>query len=171
VLTDLLSALTAHARRQGLNDSQWALAAGLRKETLSRLRARTTCDFATLEGLARAAGARFEVAAAALPATTADGHFPAALHRKEEERLLEFCAMRKVDPALWRSAGPAFFMAGLATMLASADGFDRRRYLALAEALHPGATNPEVFDLWLARSPVRPSRFLPSLAQRTRHAA
>ena len=171
MLADLLSALTARARQRGLNDSQWAFAAGLRKETLSRLRGRTACDFATLDALARAVGARITVAAAAPLATTADGHFPAALRREDEERLIEFCAARNMEPAAWRSTGPAFFMAGLATMLASADGFDRRRYLALAEALHPGVTNAEVFDLWLGRSPVRPSRFLPSLAQRMRHAA
>ena len=54
-------------------------------------------------------------------------------------------------------------MGGLAAMLASVREFDRRRYLALAEDLHPGVTQPEVFELWLERSPVRPARFLPML--------
>ena len=48
-------------------------------------------------------------------------------------------------------------------MLGSARGYDRSRYLDLAEFLHPGITAPEVFSAWLAQSPVRPSRFLPML--------
>ena len=42
---------------------------------------------------------------------------------------------------------------------------------ALAEVLHPGATEVPVFARWLKRSPLRPSRFLPMLAMETRHAA
>jgi hypothetical protein len=56
-----------------------------------------------------------------------------------------------------------FFHTGLAVMLASARGYDRSGYLALAAALHPGITTPEVFSAWLAQSPVCPSRFLPML--------
>ena len=52
-------------------------------------------------------------------------------------------------------------MAGLAVMLAGVDGFDRPGLLALAEVLHPGAGEPEVFSRWLQRSPLRPYRFLP----------
>jgi hypothetical protein len=52
-------------------------------------------------------------------------------------------------------------MAGLAVMLAAMSDHDRRGLLALAEQLHPGASEPEVFARWLKRSPVRPSRFLP----------
>ena len=46
-------------------------------------------------------------------------------------------------------------------MLASVRGFDRKLYLQLAEALHPGATVPRVFQLWLDETPLPPSRFLP----------
>ena len=164
-----LETLRAAARRRGLNDSAWAAAAGLRKETLSRLRGRATCDFATLQALARAVGGRVTVVPGPLVPTTPDGHFPAAVDREYEARLLALCATPPPDPAAWRAAGPAFFMAGLAVLLAGARGFDRARYLALGERLHPGSTTPEAFALWLARSPLRPSRFLPMLAAR-RHA-
>lgn len=80
-----------------------------------------------------------------------------------EERLLELCASGNLDLPSWQAAGPGFFMAGLATMLASAAGFDRRAYLALAESLHAGITRVDSFSEWLARSPLRPERFLPSL--------
>jgi len=62
-------------------------------------------------------------------------------------------------------------MAGLAVMLASDPHFDRRGLLELAELLHPGSSEPAVFERWLARSPVRPSRFLPMLRQQAPHAA
>jgi len=62
-------------------------------------------------------------------------------------------------------------MAGLAVMLASVTEFDRRGLLALAESLHPGASEPAVFAQWLKRSPVRPSRLLPMVEQEVRHAA
>ena len=60
----------------------------------------------------------------------------------------------------------AFFMGGLAVLLAGARGFERGRYLKLAEALHPGVSTPEVFGMWLKRSPVQPSRFLPMARRR-----
>ncbi len=166
----MLEALRAAARRRGLNDSAWAAAAGLRKETLSRLGARATCDLATLQALARAVGGRVTVAPGPPVPAAPDGHFPAGLDRDYEARLAALCASGSVDPEAWRGAGPTFFMAGLAALLAGARGFDRGRYLALAERLHPGSTTPEAFALWLARSPLRPSRFLPMLAAR-RHAA
>jgi hypothetical protein len=62
-------------------------------------------------------------------------------------------------------------MAGLAVMLASARGSDRRGLLALAERLHPGASEVAVFERWLERSPVRPTRFLSLLDPRLAHAA
>jgi hypothetical protein len=166
----VLAALRQEARRRGLSDAAWSRAAGLRKETLSRLRGRRTCDFATLEALARAVGATVTVSAAAPVGLAPDGHFPAGVDRDVEARLLELCASGTVDPESWRRAGPAFFVAGLAVMLAGARGFDRSRYLALAERLHPGSSTPEAFAAWLARSPVRPARFLPMLRERWRAA-
>ena len=170
-LSGLLEDLTARARQRGLNDAQWCRAAGLRKETLSRLRSRENCDAATLMALASAVGSRLAVVGGNTVETTADGHFPQALDRDHEDRLIDVVAAAPADPAAWRAAGPAFFMAGLAVMAASAREFDRRRLLEVAEALHPGSSEPEVFQLWLDRSPVRPSRFLPMVRQRMRHAA
>jgi hypothetical protein len=59
-------------------------------------------------------------------------------------------------------------LAGVATMLASQEGFDRTRMLALAERLHPGTNSPARFRRWLARSPVQAARFLPMLEVRMR---
>jgi hypothetical protein len=170
-LPRLLDSLTVSARKNGLNDSAWASAAGFSKETLSRLRRRSSCDLSTLVALAEAIGASLSVTIGAEPATTPDGHFPRELSRDYEHRLLTLCASRKLDLGEWAAAGPAFFMAGLAVMLASNADADRRGLLALAETLHPGATEVPVFARWLKRSPLRPSRFLPMLAMETRHAA
>jgi hypothetical protein len=90
--------------------------------------------------------------------------------REYEDQLLDLCASGDVEPERWRRHGPAFFMAGLAVMLASVPEFDRRSLLVLAEALHPGSSQVEVFAHWLKRSPVRPSRFLPTLLTGSRHA-
>jgi hypothetical protein len=170
-LGKLLDSLTIAARNKGLNDAAWASAAGFSKETLSRLRRRCSCDFSTLLALADAAGASLSVTLTAQPATTPDGHFPLELSRDYERQLLTLCAARKLDPVAWAAAGPAFFMAGLAVMLASNADSDRRGLLALAEVLHAGASEVPVFARWLRRSPLRPSRFLPMLAMETKHAA
>jgi hypothetical protein len=167
----LLTRLTELARARGMNDSQWAAAAGLPKETLSRLRRRTSCDFATLSSLARAAGARFAVEMAKTGAASSTGHFPQQFDRDDEARLVALAASGTLDPDRWRSAGPPFFVAGLAVMLASVRDSDRHGLLNLAETLHPGSSTPEVFQLWLDRSPVKPSRFVPMLDARQRHAA
>ena len=170
-LQKLLGALTVAARNKGLNDASWASAAGFSKETLSRLRRRSSCDLRTLIALGDAVGANLSVTVSNQPATTADGHFPSELSREYERQLLALCAYQQLDPAAWAAAGPGFFMAGLAVMLASHAGSDRRGLLALAEILHPGATEVPVFARWLQRSPLRPSRFLPMLAMKIRHAA
>src|SRR6202453_5349958 len=139
-LKGLLDSLTVAARNKGLNDASWATAAGFSKETLSWLRRRSGCDLSTLIALADAAGTSLSVAVATQPATTSDGHFPSELSRDYERQLLKLCASRQLDPAAWAAAGPAFFMAGLAVMLASNVDADRRGLLALAEILHPGAS-------------------------------
>jgi hypothetical protein len=126
---------------------------------------------ATLNALASAVGARIEIARDNLPEWSPDGHFPLRVLRDYEQRLLTLCASRTLDPQRWADLGPPFFMAGLAVMLASAPELDRRNLLALAEQLHPGASEPEVFAQWLKRSPVRPTRFLPMLAMEMKHAA
>lgn len=170
VLPTLLAELSDRARARGLTDAQWAQRAGIRQETLSRLRRRSDCDLSTLQALAHAVGA--QVATTDGLRTTPDGLFPATLNRDDEARLLAL-ATHQPDPRSWTNAGPRFFMAGLAVMLAGETGRDRRQWLDLAEQLHPGASSPAVFALWLQRSPLRPSRFLPllAMAKQARHAA
>jgi DNA-binding phage protein len=170
-LACILDSLTVSARASGLNDSAWAAAAGFSKETLSRLRRRSSCDLSTLVALAKAAGASLSVKFTAQPATTSDGHFPRELSRDYERQLLTLCASLKLDLGAWAAAGPAFFMAGLAVMLAGEANWNRRALLDLAEVLHPGATEVAVFARWLKRSPLRPSRFLPMLVMEMKHAA
>ena len=170
-LARTLDLLRGQARARGLSDCAWARLAGIRKETLSRLRERDNCDFATMCGLADAVGVSLGVLAVAPDETTPDGHFPLRVDREYEERLVELCAMRAQDPAHWRTLGPRFFMAGLAVMLAGSERVDRHALLALAEQLHPGATEVAVFSRWLERSPVRPSRFLPLVEARAARAA
>lgn len=169
-LKNLLDTLTRDARRAGLTDAAWAGRAGLRKESLSRLRRRDTCDFATLHALAEAVGTRVDIQPAQAAGRSPDGHFPAEVDRDLEERLADLCARDETDPDQWTALGPPFFMAGLAVMLAGAPGRDRSASLELAERLHPGASEPAVFAQWLKRSPVRPSRFLPMVKAHSRQA-
>jgi len=162
---DLLAQMQPAAAARHANAARWAAACGLPKETLSRLKRNPSCDFRTLAVLAEAAGCRL----VAVPALAAEqGHMPPSWGREAEEALLDLCASGNADPAVWRAHGPAFFMGGMAVLLASARGFDRERYLRLAEALHPGVSTPEVFQMWLERSPVRAARFLPMARRRVR---
>ncbi|MSQ74152.1 MAG: hypothetical protein EXR27_23220 [Betaproteobacteria bacterium] len=145
------------ARKRFGNDKRWAAACGLTAETLSRLRKRKSCDLQTLNALAAAAGYEWVMA----PATVQrEGAF---FGRAQEEDLVELCVSGNADAAVWQQHGSGFFMGGLAMLLASVRGFDRRRYIELAETLHPGVSQPEVFALWLQRSPLRPARFVPML--------
>lgn len=170
-LKTVLDKLTGLARAHGLNDTEWAAKAGLRKETLSRLRRQQNCDFKTLRALAAAVDAQVGVVDFAPYDITSDGHFPVRLDRQYEEWLLALCASHSLNLSQWTAMGPRFFMAGLAVMLASVDGFNRQGLLELAENLHPGASEPVVFDHWLKHSPLRPSRFLPMLEMEISHAA
>ena len=170
-LDQVIGDLTRAARAMGLNDTQWAARAGLRKETLSRLRHRGNCNVSTLRALAGVLDMQLHVTRFNAARLTDDGHFPKALYREDEERLLEVCAARTLSPRRWAEAGPGFFMAGVAVMLASVRGFDRTGLLALAEHLHPGTSRPEVFAIWLQRTPLSPSRFLPMLDQMAHDAA
>lgn len=56
-----LARIADAARAQGLSRRALAQRAGLRPETLSRIASRGTCDFATLDRLAEAAGLRLAV--------------------------------------------------------------------------------------------------------------
>ncbi len=170
-LWSILDALQSKARAAALTDAEWAARAGIRKETLSRLRGRQSCDFATLESLARAVGAGIGLADARALGASEDGLFPAAFDREFEEALVGLCASRNLEVAEWRRLGPAIFMAGLAVMLASVPEFDRPALLDLAEQLHAGSSQVAVFAKWLERSALRPSRFLPMLMASVRRAA
>ena len=158
----IVGQLAAPARRKYGSDARWAAASGVPRETLCRLKKSASCDLRTLAALAGAAG----MVLAAVPARIEGGQMPRSFGRAEEEALLEFCAGRDLRVASWSAHGPAFFMGGLATLLAGSRGFDRRRCLELAEALHPGITLPEVFAAWLKRSPLRAGRFLPQLRKK-----
>jgi len=167
----VLDLLARRARERGLTDSAWSARADIRKETLSRLRGRPSCDFSTLQSLAEAVGVRIGVIDGHGNGLAVDDRFPDRLDRDYEDRLLELCASGDLGLPRWRPLGPPFFMAGLAVMLASSPNRDRRSLLDLAESLHAGSTQVEAFGRWLERSPVRPSRFLPMLDARILHAA
>lgn len=161
----LLDQLTPAARKRFGNDKRWAAACGLPAETLSRMRKRQSCDLQTLNVLAEAAGYELTM----LPAQARENGI--SFGREQESALLDLCASGSTESSAWQALGSGFFMGGLAMMLASVRGFDRRRYIELAEALHPGISQSEVFELWLQRSPLRPARFVPMLRQRMAHAA
>lgn len=169
-LGELLSKLKADARDLGLTDTAWAARAGLSKETLSRLQRRTSCDLATLEALAASVGSRVDLGRESPAELTTDGHFPADVSRDLEQKLLCLAAHGGTDAVAWRRLGPPFFMAGLAVMLAGVPGRDRSALLDLAEQLHPGASEAAVFERWLVRSPLRPTRFLPAVSDHARMA-
>lgn len=159
----LLEQMSKAAKALFATDSNWAKASGLPKETLSRLKRNPSCDLQTLGALARTAGYTL----LAVPASVQDGeHLPRKFDRAYENGLLDLCASGNVDPDVWRAHGPGFFVGGLAVLLASGRGFERERYLRLAETLHPGISTPEVFALWLKRSPLRAGRFLPMARKR-----
>lgn len=156
----LLAQMARAAALRFGSDAAWARAAGLPKETLSRLKRAASCDLRTLAALAQAVGYTLTAA----PAQGA-AHMPERFDRDYEQMLLDLVAADDFDPAAWRAAGPAYFMGGLAVLLAGVRGADRERLLGLAETLHPGISTPEVFGAWLAASPLQPSRFLPMLEQ------
>lgn len=160
---ELLDQMSSAAKGRFITDSAWAEASGLPKETLSRLKRNPSCDLRTLGALAQTAGYTL----VAVPATTQRGeHLPSSFGREYEDDLLDLCASGSADPNVWRAHGPGFFMGGLAVLLASARGFERERYLRLAETLHPGVSTAEVFAIWLRRSPLRAARFLPMARRR-----
>lgn len=127
----LLRDLAPAARRRYATDTAWAQASGVPKETLSRLKGQASCDLRTLEALAGAAGYALAVVPAAAPGT---------FSREDEDRLLDLCASGNTDPSAWSGHGAGFFMGGLAVLLAGARGFEREKYLRLAEALHVGVS-------------------------------
>jgi hypothetical protein len=163
--SELLDQMSQAAKARFSTDASWAKASGVPKETLSRLKSQSSCGLRTLGALAHSAGYTL----VAVPAATQGReHVPERFGRDYEDKLLDLAASGNADPNVWRAHGPGFFMGGLAVMLASARGFERERYLRLAETLHLGVSTPEVFQTWLKESPVRPSRFLPMARRRRR---
>lgn len=163
-LARLLSDLSRRARLRGWSDAEWARQAGVPKETLCRLRSRASCELATLEALSAAVAAEIRIVPGR-PSLTVDGRWPRRLDRAAEDRLLDVLASGRRDAEEWRALGPPFFVAGLAVLMANLDERERRRYLALAETLHPGSTTPDVFATWLAGTPLPPSRLVPRLRE------
>src|ERR1700687_202671 len=100
-LAQTLASLTRHARALDLTNTEWAARAGVRKETLSRLRRRQSCDFETLRALAQAVGARMGVLEVQASESTPDGHFPASVNRDYEDRLVDLCVSGDLDPERW----------------------------------------------------------------------
>jgi antitoxin (DNA-binding transcriptional repressor) of toxin-antitoxin stability system len=88
--------------------------------------------------------------------------------RGDEERAVELCVGGDFRPSRWQRAGDPRTLAGVAAMLASEEGFDRNRMLALAERLCPEMSTPGGFSRWLAGAPVQAARFLPMLRARIR---
>ena len=166
----LLDALSRMARDAGWSDAEWARRSGVPKETLCRLRSRSNCDLATLAALSHALGKQLTVGPPMTP-NHASGLWPAVVDRRLETRLVDLLRSRSTCVEKWREAGPTFFLAGLAVTVASVPGFDRRSYLDLAEALHPGASEPRVFARWLTETPLPPNRLLPMLQAQLGHAA
>ena len=160
LLPRLLEHLEGAAHRRGLSAREWAEGADLRPETLARLKHRDDCDLSTLGALAGAVDLRLELT----PRLPRD--MPARFGREEEEALLLLCASGSLDLRRWLAAGPRYFMAGLAVLVAGMREADREGLLLLGEALYPGMSQVEVFRDWMAQSPLRPSRFLPMLRQR-----
>ena len=165
----LLDALSRMARDAGWSDAEWARRSGVPKETLCRLRSRSNCDLATLAALSHALGKQLTV----LPMTrnSASELWPAVVDRRLEAKLVDLLRSRSTCVKSWRELGPSFFLAGLAVTVESVPGFDRRSYLDLAEALHPGASEPRVFARWLTETPLPPNRLLPMLQAQLGHAA
>ncbi len=159
-LNQLLTTLDQRATHLTLSKKEWARRAGVPAETLSRLATRESCDFSTLNALAGAV----DMLVSLQPASQKT--MPTSFGRDQEEALLVLCASEQLDLVAWLAAGSRYFMAGLAVMVAGEQPAKRMPLLALADALYPGMTHIAEFQRWLDATPVRPSRFLPSLAVR-----
>ena len=157
--SDVLGAI--HDARAGLSERELAVRAGVRPETLSRLKRQADCDLRTLSRLLSAVRLRTVVV------PDLDKAMPEHWTRQLEEALLDLCAT-SLDVAAWLAAGPRYFMAGVAMLAAQVREREREALTVLAEALYPGMSTVTEFQAWLDRSPIRSPRFLPQLRQRLR---
>lgn len=169
LLQQTLARLAVAARRLGLSDHDWALAAGIRPETLCRLRKRQDCDLATLVKIAGAVRCTLALEARIQgeALVSKDGLMPGRVSIGEERMLVELAwreAFYRRSPerarAAWTALGPSFFMAGVAFVSAQALPAGRDRLRALAEHLHPGIAVAKVFARWVAASPLSPAHLL-----------
>lgn len=169
LLQQTLARLAVAARRLGLSDHDWALAAGIRPETLSRLRKRQDCDLATLVKIAGAVRCTLALEARIQgeALVSKDGLMPGRVSIGEERMLVELAwreALYRRSPerarAAWTALGPGFFMAGVALVSAQALPAGRDRLRELAEHLHPGIAVAKVFARWVAASPLSPAHLL-----------
>jgi hypothetical protein len=176
-LQQTLARLVIAARRQGLNDHDWAIAAGIRPETLSRLRQRQDCDLATLVKIARAAQCTLTLDAhmQGESMVSKDGLFPAKLSLREERAIASLACreasyQRSLDKAraAWLAMGPGYFMAGVALLASRALPHGRVRLVELATALHPGITVAKVFAHWRAHTPVPAENLLHAILEQSR---
>jgi len=129
----LLAQLSRAAAPRFGSDAAWAGAAGLPKETLSRLRRAASCDLRTLAALAQAVGYTLTATPAdrAASRTGSPAHMPERFDRGSEQMLLDLVASGDLDPDAWRAAGPAYFMGGLAVLLPrSTEASERRSVMA-----------------------------------------
>src|SRR5260370_20016274 len=98
-LRSVLDILEFKARALELTDTDWAARAGIRKETLSRMRGRKSCDFATLQALAEVVGTRVTIEDQSGPDSGPDARFPTRVDREYEEHLLALCGSGDLNPA------------------------------------------------------------------------
>ena len=87
-------------------------------------------------------------------------------NRRNEERVIDLCVNADFRLSRWLRAGDSRTLSGVAAILASVEGFDRTRMLALAERLSPGMTSPRGFNQWLRGTPVQAGRFVSMLRAR-----
>ena len=92
----LLEQMKAAAIQQFGNLGTWARAAGVPKETLSRLKSQASCDLRTLSALAAAVG---YVVTVVPVQRTETGPFPETLSRELESQLLDLAASGNTDQA------------------------------------------------------------------------
>ena len=77
-----------------------------------------------------------------------------------EARMAALCAAGDLRLSRWRRAGDPKILAGIAALLASVDGIDSNRAIALAESLAPGMGTVDGLSQWLETTPVDVAHFL-----------
>ena len=104
----LLTQMSRAAALRFGSDAAWARAAGLPKETLSRLKTAASCDLRTLAALAQAIGYTLTATPAqhAFGDAGPSGHMPERFDRRFEQMLLDLITSGDLDPGAWLDASP-----------------------------------------------------------------